>query len=88
MRVSFKRLLKSHIEYRAPTRKPNSCVFRPYFTSTPVFKSSIHGVCLQIYLDKICLFKIHQQILHQYSTMTSSNCTHGNNWIVRRHPLN
>ena len=54
MRVSFKRLLKSHIEYRAPTRKPNSCVFRPYFTSTPVFKSSIHGVCLQIYLDKIC----------------------------------
>ena len=57
MRVSFKRLLKSHIEYRA-------LVFWLYFTSTPVFKSSIHGVCLQIYLDKICLFKIHQQILH------------------------
>ena len=85
MRVSFKRLLKSHIEYRAPTRKPNSCVLAIFHLYT---KSSIHGVCLQIYLDKICLFKIHQQILHQCSTMTSSNCTHGNNWIVRRHPLN
>ena len=44
MRVSFKRLLKSHIEYRALTRKPN-LVFWLYFTSTPVFKASIHGVC-------------------------------------------
>ena len=87
MRVSFKRLLKSHIEYRAPTRKPNSCVSAICHFYTSV-KSSIHGVCLQIYLDKICLFKIHLQILHQCSTMTSSNCTHGNNWIVRRHPLN